>query len=80
MTSKQRCDLEGRCAEIEQELQQITDGSTGAVRRGHTRRQAELLRELDRLEYELGLDDGGRHPRSHRRRRRPAAPPDDYAY
>ncbi len=56
--------MERRCLEIERELQALAagEGSTqGADRAQH---EAELLRELGRIEYEMAQDRPGRRGRS----------------
>jgi hypothetical protein len=73
MNAKRRCELEGRCVEVVRELEMLSECPTDTGRLFRARREIALLKELDRMEYELGLDDNARrHPRMHRRTPRPS--------
>jgi hypothetical protein len=64
MTPQKRCQLERRCLEIERELQELAVGQGSAEDTGSAKREAELLRELSRIEREMAQDQPGRRGRS----------------
>ncbi|MBN1510971.1 MAG: hypothetical protein JXB13_03070 [Phycisphaerae bacterium] len=64
MTPQKRCQLERRCLEIERELQELGAGRGPAEDTGAAKREAELLRELSRIEREMAQDQPGRRGRS----------------
>jgi len=64
MTPQKRCQLERRCLDIERELQELAVRQGSAEDPGSAKREAELLRELSRIEREMAQDQPGRRGRS----------------
>jgi hypothetical protein len=64
MTPQRRCQLERRHAEIERELQELATAQGATPRSSTAGREAELLRELSRIEHEMDQDRPGRRGRS----------------